>query len=139
MPRKRTARKQVSVGEVQAEPGNAKVCEACGHANSFKRVKCEKCYTLLPEGNFERARRQREQTLRREQQLALSSTLFTDRPTILDELEDVGDVVGGPAGSAPKNAGGKRAPDLVEQPLADDRKDGGHVPASARENAIEDD
>ena len=108
MQKKRTTRKRATPLETQSPPANAKICEACGFINSFKRVKCEKCSTLLPEGNFERARRMREQTLKREQQLALSSTLFKDKPIVLDDLDDTGDqdpLVGSPRGGKGRRSG----------------------------------
>lgn len=94
MPRKKSTRSTITSPRPEAIPANAKVCEHCGHINSFKRVKCEKCYGLLPEGNYERSKRLREQSLRRrQQQTALSASLFgesllmTDESTGFDEPE----------------------------------------------------
>ncbi len=91
MQKKRSTRKRAATLDTQAPPANAKICEQCGFINSFKRVKCEKCSALLPEGNFERSRRMREQLLKREQQLALSSTLFTDKPIVAEDYDDGGE------------------------------------------------
>lgn len=88
MPKKSNGSKTVSPVNGTSAPGNAKVCEHCGEANSFRRVKCDKCGALLPEGKFERSRRMREQALRRERQLALTSNLFKDKPLIPDEMDD---------------------------------------------------
>lgn len=91
MPRKRIPSKTTVGTTLEQAPGNAKVCEKCGTENSFKRVKCEKCKALLPEGKFERSRRMRQQALRRERQVALSSTLFSDRPLVPDDTDDTGE------------------------------------------------
>lgn len=91
MAKKSTPQKSTAVIPLTASPTNAKKCEHCGSVNSFKRVKCEQCGTILPEGKFERSRRMREQSLRRERQLALSSTLFRDKPLIPDDSDDTGD------------------------------------------------
>lgn len=88
MSKNRATRKSSVNLETSTAPRNAKVCAQCGFGNSFKRVKCEKCAVLLPEGNFERSRRMREQTMKREQQLALASTLFSDKPIMPDDTED---------------------------------------------------
>lgn len=116
MQRKRTTRKRTTTVETQTPPANAKICGQCGYINSFKRVKCEKCKSLLPEGKFERARRVREQSLKREQQLALTSNLFTDRPTLPDDHDDAADdpitrASKGPRGTAtPGHPTGKGLP-----------------------------
>lgn len=86
MPRKKSTRSTITSPRPEAIPANAKVCEHCGHINSFKRVKCEKCAGLLPEGNYERSKRLREQSLRRrQQQTALSASLFGESLLMTDE------------------------------------------------------
>jgi len=82
MPKKRSTRSTKSNTNAPAEPtpANAKLCEECGTVNSFKRVKCEKCSSLLPEGKFERSKRLRQQALRRQQQSTMGASLFSDTP-----------------------------------------------------------
>ena len=82
MPKKRSTQSAKSKTNAQPEPtpANAKLCDECATINSFKRVKCEKCGSLLPEGKFERSKRLRQQALRRQQQNATSTSLFSDAP-----------------------------------------------------------
>ena len=100
MQKKASLQKNTTISPVEVTLTNAKMCEQCGATNTFKRVKCEQCGHLLPEGNFERSRRMREQSLRRERQMALSSTLFRDRPLIPDDSDDTADGSPAPQGAS---------------------------------------
>lgn len=97
MPPKKTPRSLVSRPPADDVPANAKVCQDCGHINSFRRVKCEQCQGLLPEGNFERSKRFREQSLRQQQQIALGSSLFKDSVVAIDDTSPSDDTAAKPA------------------------------------------
>ncbi len=118
MPKKAPLGKNTMMSPVESVHANAKTCEQCGAANTFKRVKCEQCGHMLPEGNFERSRRMREQSLRRERQTALTSTLFRDRPLVPDDSDDVGEA--DPATRKGKTGAPTDATNANAKPAADD-------------------